>query len=431
MYTHNQLTYGASEIEPELYQDIHSLVKPIIAPNLTLKSDWGEGLKATGEWRAKMEQKNPRGRKPAETSYGRFNDAVHPNFSDNAAHTQNDTFYRWVRKQRLYYGDILNEDAAAKVDSWLRGASEADRKAFIETFRDLNIVAKQDVSDSLYKQDYTHYRPGTREPSEANGTPTASRPRTVPSKKASRGALPVAADALRSLASAGSARGGAGGAPKRGGHWQQGNESLAPYKSDIPIKWSGANNSLFSSYRTSFKGRQGHELNVDPDAEQENQSQEKSRVDWTAVTTPFGSLNPLFYKHGQDPGRKFYCVPRANLHRKGLVHGKPEEKNHTTHRMTYMRRSEKDLKELAKKAAEQVAASKAARYTSSIPLGHQGIMSLPSWGTSNAGYGSRDTAGLVLDKNEAARNKQVHSGITAPIGAAAPADTSVADFVCI
>ena len=68
MYTHNQLTYGASEIEPELYQDIHSLVKPIIAPNLTLKSDWGEGLKATGEWRAKMEQKNPRGRKSAETS---------------------------------------------------------------------------------------------------------------------------------------------------------------------------------------------------------------------------------------------------------------------------------------------------------------------------------------------------------------------------
>ena len=148
------------------------------------------------------------------------------------------------------------------------------------------------------------------------------------------------------------------------------------------------------------------------------------------MTTPFGSLNPLFYKHGQDPGQNFYCVPRANLHRKGLVHGKPEEKNHTTHRMTYMRRSEKDLKELAKKAAEQVAASKAARYTSSIPLGHQGIMSLPSWGTSNAGYGSRDTAGLVLDKNEAARNKQVHSGITAPIGASAPADTSVADFVC-
>ena len=128
--------------------------------------------------------------------------------------------------------------------------------------------------------------------------------------------------------------------------------------------------------------------------------------------------------------RKVPPPPAPPPHRKGLVHGKPEEKNHTTHRMTYMRRSEKDLKELAEKAAEQVATSKAARYTSSIPLGHQGIMSLPSWGTSNAGYGSRDTAGLVLDKNEAARNKQVHSGITAPIGASAPADTSVADFVC-
>jgi hypothetical protein len=427
MYTHNQLTYGASEIEPELYSDIHSLVKPIFAPNLTLKSDWGEGLKATGEWRAKMEQKSGRGRKPAETSYGRFNDAVHPSFSDTAAHTQNDTFYKWVRKQRLYYGDILNEDAAAKVDSWLRGASEADRKEFIETFRDLNIAAKQDMSDSLYKQDYRLYRPGTREPSEANGSPAGSRPRTVPSKKASRSASPAlpAADAQRALASAGSSR-SEGPATKRSVHWQQSNDSLAPYKSDIPIKWSGAKSSHFSSYRTSFKGRQGQELSVDPDAE----NREKNKVDWTAVTTPFGSLNPLFYKHGQDPGQNFYCVPRANLHRKGLVHGKPEEKNHTTHRMTYMRRSEKDLKELAKKAAEQVAASKAARYTSSIPLGHQGIMSLPSWGTSNAGYGSRDTAGLVLDKNEAARNKQVHSGITAPIGASAPADTSVADFVC-
>ena len=168
-----------------------------------------------------------------------------------------------------------------------------------------------------------------------------------------------------------------GPATKRSVHWQQSNDSLAPYKSDIPIKWSGAKSSHFSSYRTSFKGRQGQELSVDPDAE----NREKNKVDWTAVTTPFGSLNPLFYKHGQDPGQNFYCVPRANLHRKGLVHGKPEEKNHTTHRMTYMRRSEKDLKELAKKAAEQVAASKAARYTSSIPLGHQGIMLLPSWGT--------------------------------------------------
>ena len=193
-----------------------------------------------------------------ETSYGRFNDAVHPSFSDTAAHTQNDTFYKWVRKQRLYYGDILNEDAAAKVDSWLRGASEADRKEFIETFRDLNIAAKQDMSDSLYKQDYRLYRPGTREPSEANGSPAGSRPRTVPSKKASRSASPAlpATDAQRALASAGSSR--SEGPPRSGAYTgSRATTAWPPTKATSPS--SGAARRAVTSRPTGRPSRGGRD----------------------------------------------------------------------------------------------------------------------------------------------------------------------------
>ena len=94
--------------------------------------------------------------------------------------------------------------------------------------------------------------------------------------------------------------------------------------------------------------------------------------------------------------------------------------------MSFLPRSEEELIQ-AKKAAEQVAASKAARYITTVPLGAQGIMSLPRlkdgthlrFGTTYKEFHEQtdkyeNDVGRSVE--EAKRNKMVHKGITARWG---------------
>ena len=442
-YTSNKLSYGASEIDPELYRSMQDVVRPIRAPNVTLRSEWGESL----AWAEKQRAKKTAGaQKQSQTTYDRLNDSVYPEFL-SSRNLQNDQFFEWVRRQRLYYGDILSEEATQAVDEWLDQASDEERQEFLELFRDLHVAHTSEMLRSISHQDYSKYNPDratfAKRPSSAPFA-EGSRPMTAeqlsrpgtggvrppPAVRPATGSRPATADPSRRPSTSAGVRkikptveASGDGPPKI---------EIETFSSQVPLQWGGSGLAPTSTYTDTYRKGPAYATAEDGGGEED-----RMLGYWAAVTAPFGSLNPKFYKH--EGKTNYYPIPEALMYPKGLIGGAPPRGTQTTNRMSFLPRSEEELIDQAKKAAEQVAASKAARYITTVPLGAQGIMSLPRlkdgthlrFGTTYKEFHEQtdkyeNDVGRSVE--EAKRNKMVHKGITAPIGGTAPANTQFMFF---
>jgi hypothetical protein len=63
---------------------------------------------------------------------------------EKAAVKQEDAFFDLVRKQQLYFGELLQGGAADRVDAELAAASPRERRAMLEALRQLYVVVQPD-----------------------------------------------------------------------------------------------------------------------------------------------------------------------------------------------------------------------------------------------------------------------------------------------
>jgi hypothetical protein len=111
--TTNEQFYGFRELYPDIYAAAASATKARPASNNAFKSEYSESLKkGSGEyWKQCLR-----------STYESTNQAVHKPNHEYQVKKEAGFFY-WMRKQRLYYGELLTEDVAEKLDGLLEGAS--------------------------------------------------------------------------------------------------------------------------------------------------------------------------------------------------------------------------------------------------------------------------------------------------------------------
>ena len=123
--TTNDQFYGFRELHPEIYSAAAEATKARPAPNLTFRSAYSDSLKAGAGnvWKQYLcttnELVNRRVHKP-----------------DGATQAQKgSSFCAWMRKQRLYYGELMTEAAAARLDAALEAATSEERLRLLAAAR--------------------------------------------------------------------------------------------------------------------------------------------------------------------------------------------------------------------------------------------------------------------------------------------------------
>eukprot|EP00899_Mesostigma_viride_P012891 jgi/Mesvir1/21602/Mv04031-RA.2 len=84
---------------------------------------------------------------------------AHPRSREIGAVSQAQKFFQHLRRHRIYYGDLLTESAAKKVDAFLRTASEADREELLVLLRGLHVTVGPREGQSEMKNAYLPQRP--------------------------------------------------------------------------------------------------------------------------------------------------------------------------------------------------------------------------------------------------------------------------------
>ena len=132
--TTNEQFYGFRDMYPELYDAAAAATRARPAENLTFKSAYSDSLKAgSGEyWKQFLC-----------TTYGRTNASVHKGAAEASA-ALDPGFVAWVQKQRLYYGDLLTDAAAAKMDTALAQATAQKRGELLAAMRLMFAAARPD-----------------------------------------------------------------------------------------------------------------------------------------------------------------------------------------------------------------------------------------------------------------------------------------------
>lgn len=57
---------------------------------------------------------------------------------------QDQCFFDWVQRQRLYYGDLLTDTAAVRMDQMLQQADQASKSELLEALRLLYAAVQPD-----------------------------------------------------------------------------------------------------------------------------------------------------------------------------------------------------------------------------------------------------------------------------------------------
>ena len=120
--TTNAAFQGA--VEGENFQEVLSWARPEPTENLTFRSQWGDALSSKagkGDWFGKYYK----------SQYQVYNEEVHGPKPDKS--TQNSKeFFSWIKRQQLYYNDILSPEVAEEVDGWMRKAAREENRSLLD-----------------------------------------------------------------------------------------------------------------------------------------------------------------------------------------------------------------------------------------------------------------------------------------------------------
>ena len=385
--THYQEIYNSlSDVKnAELLAPVMAMARPEPVANQTFQSAWGDSLKS-GPDTLKMWTENC-----MKTSKQAFDEPVAAaaaavsGVGEDKAH-QRDNFHKNVVGSRLYYGDLLGEEAAAKMDDKLMSANSDEKEEILNAFRDLH-AGTAHHRERCIPLSHTQYRMGFK-PSEADAARrheiAENRARLtgpkVPARveearqtrrdemraaaKAERERLYANIEAKKQAAAAAKAVSGVCRDPSK-------KEVKETFKSQFKIGWTSKQTGQtadMSSYQDLQCGNYNQILaTVKAGVERE---QFASSNNYHAITAPYGEVNYL----GQEEPNRAYPVPKY------LTKRRPSSAagfGVTTSRMSYQPRGRKAMLEQAKQAKEAAAASRSMRSYSTIPLGNQGLMDHP------------------------------------------------------
>ncbi|GFR52674.1 hypothetical protein Agub_g15298 [Astrephomene gubernaculifera] len=130
--TNYQESYNLRSCYPEVYNQALEDTKIEPVPNSTFISEWGDSLKAHADEAAKLYMR---------TTYNTVNDeVVRPRTEADA--TREREFFKWMRRQKSYFGDLLTKAKAQDLDSILEVADDEQKRDILEAFRMLHAVAE-------------------------------------------------------------------------------------------------------------------------------------------------------------------------------------------------------------------------------------------------------------------------------------------------
>ena len=173
--TTNRAFQGA--VEGDNFREILSWARPDPTENLTFRSQWGDALSKGGKddwWQKYMK-----------SQYQVYNEEVHGPKVDKSARNSKE-FFSWVKRQQLYYNDILNPEVAEEVEKWMSEATPQEKRSLLDLFADLHTVVQPARQyNSTMKADHTHFRPSSAKPrtynlDKAKKAKAKSRPLSAP-----------------------------------------------------------------------------------------------------------------------------------------------------------------------------------------------------------------------------------------------------------
>mmetsp|Transcript_1288 Transcript_1288/g.5238 ORF Transcript_1288/g.5238 Transcript_1288/m.5238 type:complete len:152 (+) Transcript_1288:841-1296(+) len=145
MLTTNEATYGGVEFAPELFQDMLKHARPQMSANLTFTSQWGDDVK----------KNNATWKKQLKTTKQLTDESVYKNFRnlsyEEERRAAKEKFFQYVRRQRHYYGELLDDQCNEQIDLWLRAASPEEKSEFLSAFRDMYASANPNLNKSEYQ----------------------------------------------------------------------------------------------------------------------------------------------------------------------------------------------------------------------------------------------------------------------------------------
>ena len=408
--TTNAAFQGA--VEGENFQEVLSWARPDVDPlgNLTFRSQWGDALSKTGGgdlWKKNMK-----------TQYQVYNEEVHGPKQDKSTRNSKE-FFSWIKRQQLYYNDIVNAEVAEEVDHWMTKASPEEKRKLLDLFADLHTVVQPARQyNSTMKADHTRFRPSSARPATYNldkakkmkkktkqrplSAPVRSKPKNEAAEKSSKGKsfeedlfgkenMPAAKKSYK----------------------EKGDAKKELYKSSVPIAWSSeptvTNESAYremckSATAAGHQSAKGHDYISD-------------------FTCPFGTVNVNAMADKKNVGKKF-LIPASFMKTKSQRAKSGVGKGATTNRMSYMTRSEEENKKQNEMASRMVAESKKARYRSFVPLGNKGITDYVIWKSTNKELFRDTNAQLTWQKESlkkaASSIQKAFNGPTACVGVTAP-----------
>jgi len=125
-----QATHGLSSFYPKTYAKAEEAGRAVPEPNLTFMSAWGESLKnrAAETWAPLLKT---------------MKEVVDESVWGPAAPagTPDERLLEWLKRQRLYYADLLTPAAAARLDALLPRCTVAQRKELLLALRSLHTAA--------------------------------------------------------------------------------------------------------------------------------------------------------------------------------------------------------------------------------------------------------------------------------------------------
>lgn len=165
--THYQEIYNSMSdaSNAELLAPVMAIARPDPVPNQTFQSAWGDSLKS-GPDTLKMWTENcmRTSKQMFDAPVAAAAAAVSGVGADKAR--QRDNFHKNVVGTRLYYGDMLGDEAAREVDAKLSTAEVEEKEEILSTFRDLH-AGTAHHRDRSVPVSHAQYRMGFR-PSEAD-----------------------------------------------------------------------------------------------------------------------------------------------------------------------------------------------------------------------------------------------------------------------
>eukprot|EP00892_Ulva_mutabilis_P011736 jgi/Ulvmu1/8935/UM005_0026.1 len=132
--TTNDQYYGFRRLYPAVYKTAAEASKAVPAANMLFTSEYADSLKKGA---------GPYWRRFLQTTNQVINNSARPPKLDDQV-KQDQCFFSWMQRQRLYYGDLLSDSAAARLDQMMGQADQAGKLELLESVRLLYAALQPD-----------------------------------------------------------------------------------------------------------------------------------------------------------------------------------------------------------------------------------------------------------------------------------------------